>query len=139
MLAACRTPSKATELQQLAKEHPGQLHLLTLDVTDEKSVEVKDSFCFGCACKWSRRMPFQGTTRCSPDSALQCLCRPQQEKLLSCARMASMSSSTMQVGCNLTMALALKRFVSVSTDMPVAKHGLPAAGYAGPFTLASQT
>ena len=41
VLAACRTPSKATELQQLAKEHPGQVHLLTLDVTNEKSIEVK--------------------------------------------------------------------------------------------------
>ena len=41
MLAACRTPSKAAELQQLAKEHPGQVHLLTLDVTNEKSIEVK--------------------------------------------------------------------------------------------------
>ena len=41
VLAACRTPSKAAELQQLAKEHPGQVHLLTLDVTNEKSIEVK--------------------------------------------------------------------------------------------------
>ena len=46
VLAACRTPSKATELQQLAKEHPGQLHLLTLDVIDEKSIEVRYLFCF---------------------------------------------------------------------------------------------
>ena len=51
MLAACRTPSKATELQQLAKEHPGQLHLLTLDVTDEKSIEAKHLLCSGCARK----------------------------------------------------------------------------------------
>ena len=45
VLAACRTPSKATDLQQLAKEHPGKLHLVTLDVTDEKSIEVKYSLC----------------------------------------------------------------------------------------------
>ena len=46
VLAACRTPSKATELQQLAKEHPGQVHLLTLDVIDEKSIEVKHMLWF---------------------------------------------------------------------------------------------
>ena len=57
VLAACRTPSKATELQQLAKEHPGQLHLLTLDVTDEKSVEVQDSLCSGCARQWCLQDP----------------------------------------------------------------------------------
>ena len=57
VLAACRTPAKATELQQLAKEHPGQLHLLTLDVTDEKSIEVKHLHSVGCACKWRIQDP----------------------------------------------------------------------------------
>ncbi|HEY0659781.1 MAG TPA: SDR family oxidoreductase [Lysobacter sp.] len=37
VIAACRHPGKATALNQLAGEHPGRLHLLPLDVADEKS------------------------------------------------------------------------------------------------------
>ena len=65
MLAACRTPSKATELQQLVKDHPGQLHLLTLDVTNESSIEVKILLCSGCAHKCS----IQESSCKAPDAA----------------------------------------------------------------------
>ena len=71
VLAACRTPSKATELQQLAKEHPGQLHLLTLDVTDEKSIEVQRLWCFWLCTQMEDKECFRCTTRCSLTSALQ--------------------------------------------------------------------
>ena len=37
VIAACRHPGKATELNHLAGEHPGRLHVLPLDVADEKS------------------------------------------------------------------------------------------------------
>ena len=37
VIAACRHPGKATELNRLAGEHPGRLHVLPLDVADEKS------------------------------------------------------------------------------------------------------
>jgi NAD(P)-dependent dehydrogenase (short-subunit alcohol dehydrogenase family) len=37
VIAACRHPGKATVLNQLAGQHPGRLHLLPLDVADEKS------------------------------------------------------------------------------------------------------
>jgi NAD(P)-dependent dehydrogenase (short-subunit alcohol dehydrogenase family) len=37
VVAACRQPGKATELNHLAGEHPGRLHLLPLDVADAKS------------------------------------------------------------------------------------------------------
>ncbi len=34
IFATCRDPSKATELNDLAKAHPGKLHILKLEVTD---------------------------------------------------------------------------------------------------------
>jgi NAD(P)-dependent dehydrogenase (short-subunit alcohol dehydrogenase family) len=37
VIAACRHPGKASGLNQLAGEHPGRLHVLPLDVADEKS------------------------------------------------------------------------------------------------------
>ena len=37
VIAACRHPGKATELNHLAGDHPGCLHVLPLDVADEKS------------------------------------------------------------------------------------------------------
>ncbi|MFC5570920.1 SDR family oxidoreductase [Lysobacter yangpyeongensis] len=37
VVAACRHPGKATALNALAGEHPGRLHVLPLDVADEKS------------------------------------------------------------------------------------------------------
>jgi NAD(P)-dependent dehydrogenase (short-subunit alcohol dehydrogenase family) len=37
VIAACRHPGKATDLNHLAGEHPGRLHVLPLDVADEKS------------------------------------------------------------------------------------------------------
>jgi NAD(P)-dependent dehydrogenase (short-subunit alcohol dehydrogenase family) len=37
VIAACRHPGRATALNQLAGEHPGRLHVLPLDVADEKS------------------------------------------------------------------------------------------------------
>ena len=37
VIAACRHPGKASVLNQLAGQHPGRLHLLPLDVADEKS------------------------------------------------------------------------------------------------------
>ena len=37
VIAACRHPGKATDLNRLAGDHPGRLHVLPLDVADEKS------------------------------------------------------------------------------------------------------
>ena len=37
VVATCRQPGKATELNRLAGEHPGRLHLLPLDVAQPKS------------------------------------------------------------------------------------------------------
>jgi len=37
VVAACRHPGKATALNHLVGEHPGRLHVLPLDVADEKS------------------------------------------------------------------------------------------------------
>jgi NAD(P)-dependent dehydrogenase (short-subunit alcohol dehydrogenase family) len=37
VIAACRHPGRATELNHLAGEYPGRLHVLPLDVADEKS------------------------------------------------------------------------------------------------------
>jgi len=37
VVAACRHPGKATALNHLTGEHPGRLHVLPLDVADEKS------------------------------------------------------------------------------------------------------
>jgi NAD(P)-dependent dehydrogenase (short-subunit alcohol dehydrogenase family) len=37
VVAACRHPGKASELNHLAGEYPGRLHVLPLDVADEKS------------------------------------------------------------------------------------------------------
>ena len=37
VIAACRHPGKATALNLLAGEHPGRLHVLPLDVAEEKS------------------------------------------------------------------------------------------------------
>jgi NAD(P)-dependent dehydrogenase (short-subunit alcohol dehydrogenase family) len=37
VIAACRHPGKASELNHLAGEHPGRLHVLPLDVAEEKS------------------------------------------------------------------------------------------------------
>lgn len=37
VVAACRQPGKATELNRLAGEHPGRLHVLPLDVADTRS------------------------------------------------------------------------------------------------------
>ncbi|HEV8694394.1 MAG TPA: SDR family oxidoreductase [Lysobacter sp.] len=37
VIAACRHPGKASALNHLAGDHPGRLHVLPLDVADEKS------------------------------------------------------------------------------------------------------
>jgi len=37
VVAACRHPGRATDLNRLTGEHPGRLHVLPLDVTDPKS------------------------------------------------------------------------------------------------------
>lgn len=37
VIAACRHPGKATDLNHLAGDYPGRLHVLPLDVADEKS------------------------------------------------------------------------------------------------------
>ncbi|MFC5578711.1 SDR family oxidoreductase [Lysobacter niabensis] len=37
VIAACRHPGRASALNQLAGQHPGRLHVLPLDVADEKS------------------------------------------------------------------------------------------------------
>ncbi|RDX40549.1 NAD(P)-binding protein [Lentinus brumalis] len=38
VVAACRSPAKATELQQLAEKAGGKLHVVALDVSDKESV-----------------------------------------------------------------------------------------------------
>ncbi|HET8898266.1 MAG TPA: SDR family NAD(P)-dependent oxidoreductase, partial [Rhodanobacteraceae bacterium] len=37
VIACCRHPGKAVELNALSGEHPGRLHVLPLDVAGEKS------------------------------------------------------------------------------------------------------
>src|SRR5688500_9941618 len=37
VIAACRHPGKANDLNRLTGEHPGRLHVLPLDLTDPKS------------------------------------------------------------------------------------------------------
>ncbi len=38
IIAACRNPAKATELQELAKKAGGKAHLVELDVSDKESI-----------------------------------------------------------------------------------------------------
>ncbi len=38
VIAACRHPGKALKLTELAAAHPGRLHVLPLDLTDERSI-----------------------------------------------------------------------------------------------------
>src|SRR5687768_7785261 len=38
VVATCRHPGKATALNALAGEYPGRLHVLPLDVSDQKSI-----------------------------------------------------------------------------------------------------
>jgi NAD(P)-dependent dehydrogenase (short-subunit alcohol dehydrogenase family) len=38
VVASCRQPGKATELNALAGEHPGRLHMLPLDVADPRAI-----------------------------------------------------------------------------------------------------
>ncbi|KAG5175827.1 hypothetical protein JKP88DRAFT_203412 [Tribonema minus] len=40
VIASCRQPSKALELQALAQSHPGRMTVLELDVTDQASVDA---------------------------------------------------------------------------------------------------
>lgn len=40
VVATCRNPSQATELQSLASRHPEALTIVTLDLTDEASIKV---------------------------------------------------------------------------------------------------
>lgn len=44
VIAACRRPAEATQLQQLQQQSPN-LHLVQLDCTDEGSIEVGAGFC----------------------------------------------------------------------------------------------
>ena len=39
IFATCRNPTSASVLQSLAAKHPGRIHVLPLDVTDEASIE----------------------------------------------------------------------------------------------------
>ena len=39
ILACCRTPNKATALQDIAQKFPGHIEIFTLDVSDAKSIE----------------------------------------------------------------------------------------------------
>jgi NAD(P)-dependent dehydrogenase (short-subunit alcohol dehydrogenase family) len=42
VVATCREPGNAAELQKLKEEHaPGRLAVLPLDVTDESTIEVQ--------------------------------------------------------------------------------------------------
>jgi saccharopine dehydrogenase-like NADP-dependent oxidoreductase len=42
VVATCRAPGSAAELQKLKEEHaPGRLTVLPLDVTDETTIEVR--------------------------------------------------------------------------------------------------
>ncbi|HLK96848.1 MAG TPA: SDR family NAD(P)-dependent oxidoreductase, partial [Hymenobacter sp.] len=40
VFAACRRPDAATDLRELAAQHPGRLTLVQLDVTDEASIQA---------------------------------------------------------------------------------------------------
>ena len=40
VIAACRNPSSAEELNSLAKEHEGRLSTVQMDITDEDSIQV---------------------------------------------------------------------------------------------------
>ena len=40
VFAGCRQPAQAADLQSLAREHPAQLTVLTLDVTEQEILEV---------------------------------------------------------------------------------------------------
>jgi saccharopine dehydrogenase-like NADP-dependent oxidoreductase len=45
VVATCRAPDSATELQKLKEGHaPGRLTVLPLDVTDESTIEVMYNF-----------------------------------------------------------------------------------------------
>lgn len=41
MVATCRSPESAADLQQLLKEHPDRLMLTAMDVIDEHSIQVR--------------------------------------------------------------------------------------------------
>jgi NAD(P)-dependent dehydrogenase (short-subunit alcohol dehydrogenase family) len=41
VVATCRTPSQAEELQSLMTQHPGRLHVLALDVTQQDTIDVR--------------------------------------------------------------------------------------------------
>ncbi len=40
VFATCRNPDKAAELQVVAAQHPGRVHVIALDVTDSASIET---------------------------------------------------------------------------------------------------
>ena len=47
VVATCRAPGSAAELQKLKEEHaPGRLTVLPLDVTDENTIEVSTRAAF---------------------------------------------------------------------------------------------
>lgn len=39
VVATCRNPDGATQLHELASQHPGRLHITQMDVTDPESIE----------------------------------------------------------------------------------------------------
>ncbi|CAN6338903.1 unnamed protein product [Urochloa humidicola] len=44
VVATCRSPASAAELQKLKEEHaPGRLTVVPLDVTDESTIEVRNA------------------------------------------------------------------------------------------------
>lgn len=60
VVATCRSPESAAELQQLLKEHPDRLMLTAMDVADEHSIQVclpssaksrlSANVLYGCEC-----------------------------------------------------------------------------------------
>ena len=44
VLATCRSPSSAQELQELNNQMQGRLHVLQVDVSNESQIQVKQSY-----------------------------------------------------------------------------------------------
>lgn len=53
VVATCRAPGSAAELQKLREEHaPGRLTVLPLDVTDESTIEVGKRTAYPVSSTW---------------------------------------------------------------------------------------
>ena len=75
VIAACRKPESAEDLNGLAKEHQGRLDIVQMDITDEDSIQVRPQLLLVC-----RDQPFHcfGPPRCTSAclTEAQCFCMP---------------------------------------------------------------